>query len=279
MGRLHDSKIAHGDYEPGTERSAAVPAAARAMCQDSQTFQQLGLRHASRPETAALRIFESGHIFLAFSAPNHFIVGMKNLALLFAFAFCVSALPVSAAPQNFDFKDPKGVNNVVFRTDAPLESINGTATGVSGSVTFDPENPGATKGKIVVEAASMHVPNSTMQGHLQSDQWLDVAKHPQITFEVISLDNVKTDGNKTTADVTGTMTIKGASKQIVVPVKMTYLKDKLHDRLPSLQGDLLVLRANFSVKRSDFGINKGVLEEKVSDDIELTLSVAGQSPR
>ena len=204
---------------------------------------------------------------------------MKKLALLFALTFSISRLTAFAAPQNFDFKDPKGVNNVIFKTDAPLESINGTATGVSGSVTFDPENPGAIKGKIVVDAASLHVPNSTMQGHLQSDKWLDVAKFPQITFEVISLDNVKPDGNKTTADVTGTMTIKGVSKQITVPVKITYLKDKLHDRLPSLQGDLLVLRANFSVKRSDFGINKGAFEDKVSDDIELTLSVAGQSPR
>ena len=47
-----------------------------------------------------------------------------------------------AVPHTFDFKDPKGVNNVVFKTDAPLESINGTATGISGSVTFDPDNPG-----------------------------------------------------------------------------------------------------------------------------------------
>ena len=43
-----------------------------------------------------------------------------------------------AAPQTFDFKDPKGVNNAVFKLDAPLEAINGTANGISGTVTFDP---------------------------------------------------------------------------------------------------------------------------------------------
>ena len=64
-----------------------------------------------------------------------------------------------------------------------------------------------------------------------------------------------------------------------MPVTITFLKDKLHDRLPNLQGDLLVVRATFSVKRSDYDINKGMLEDKVSDEIALTLSVAGQSPR
>ncbi|HWF17643.1 MAG TPA: YceI family protein, partial [Verrucomicrobiae bacterium] len=198
------------------------------------------------------------------------------LLLPLALAFGMTAF---AAPMAFDFKDPKSVNNVIFKTDAPLESINGTATGVSGNVTFDPENPAATKGTIIVEAASLHVPNPTMQKHLQSDKWLDVAKFPNITFEALNVENVKSDGNKSTADITGTMTIHGVSNKVTVPVRMTYLKDKLHDRLPSLQGDLLVLRTTFSVKRSDYGINKGTFEDKVSDEIELTLSLAGQSPR
>ena len=45
------------------------------------------------------------------------------------------------------------------------------------------------------------------------------------------------------------------------------------------KGDLLVIRANFSIKRSDFGIMPGQMEEKVSDTIELTLSIAGASPK
>jgi len=64
-----------------------------------------------------------------------------------------AAVTSLAAPIEFDFKDPKGVNNVIFKTDAPLESINGTATAISGKVTFDPANPGAVNGKIVVESA------------------------------------------------------------------------------------------------------------------------------
>jgi len=185
-----------------------------------------------------------------------------------------------AAPQSFDFKDPKAVNNAAFKLDAPLEAINGSANGISGTVTFDSVNPAATKGKIVVAAASLHVPNPMMKEHLHGEQWLNVAKHQEITFEAKSLSNVKTTGDSTTADVTGTLSIKGVAKQVTAPVKFTYLKDKLGARTNGqMQGDLLVIRANFAIKRSDFGINPKAPEDKVADTIELTLSIAGASPR
>jgi len=167
----------------------------------------------------------------------------------------------------------------VFKLDAPLEAINGSASGISGTVTFDPADPAATKGKIVVTASSLHVPNPMMKEHMLGEQWLDVAKNKEITFEAKSLSNVKTTGDNTTADVTGTLTIKGMAKEVTAPVKLSYLKDKLGMRVPNQKGDLLVIRASFSVKRSDFGINPKAPEDKVSDTIDLTLSIAGSSPR
>ena len=203
---------------------------------------------------------------------------MKNLILTTVLVCCAAGLS-KAAPIDFNFKDPKGVNNVVFKTDAPLESINGTASGISGEVTFDPQDPGAVKGKIVVAAASLHLGNPMQKEHLHGANWLDVAKYPQITFEVLGTKNVKTEENVTTAEVNGKMTIKGTTKEMTVPVKMTYLKDKLGQRMPNQKGDLLVLRSNFVVKRSDFGLNAAKMEEKVSNDIELSLSLAGSAPR
>ncbi len=186
---------------------------------------------------------------------------------------------VLAAPITFDFKDPKGVNNAVFKLDAILESINGTATGISGLVQFDPEAPGAFTGKIIIAANSLNVPNSMMKDHLLSEKWIDAAKYPEISFVMEKSSNVKTSGNDTTANVTGTITIKGVKKTITAPVKISYLKDKLKARLPQLDGDLLVIRANFKVKRSDFNINPGQFEEKVSDEIDISLSIAGQAPK
>jgi polyisoprenoid-binding protein YceI len=214
---------------------------------------------------------------------NHTMQMKTKIHFLLALA-CLSTAALAAPPgmdftQTFDFKDPKGVNNAAFKLDAPLEAISGNATGISGTVTFDPTALEATKGKIVVATASLHVGNSMQQQHMLSDKWLDAAKYPEISFEAKALKNIKTSENAITADVTGAFTLKGISKDITVPVKFTYLKDKLGQRVPNQKGDLLVIRANFSIKRSDFGLMPGQMEEKVSDTIELTLSIAGASPR
>jgi polyisoprenoid-binding protein YceI len=202
---------------------------------------------------------------------------MKTLVTLLTSTLITAA--AFAAPQDFDFKDPKGVNNAVFKLDAPLEAINGSANGVSGNVSYDPANPGATKGKIVVTTESLHVPNPTMKEHLHGPMWMDVAKFPEIAFDLKELKNVKSTGDNTTAEANGTLMIRGVAKEVTVPVKLSYLKDKLGLRVPNMKGDLLVIRANFNVKRSDFGINPKAPEDKVSDTIDLTLSIAGSSPK
>ena len=190
-----------------------------------------------------------------------FLVGLASVAM--------------AASQSFDFKDPKGVNNVQFLLDAPLEPISGSASGISGTVSFDPANPGATKGKIVVAADSLTVPNGMMKEHMHGKDWVDVASNKEITFEAKELKNVKTTGNDTTADAVGTFTLKGVTKDVTVPVKLSYLKDAAGKRMPNAKGDLLVIRANFSIKRTDFGINQKAPEDKVANKIDLTLNIVG----
>lgn len=188
-------------------------------------------------------------------------------------------LSASAAPQAFDFKDAKGVNNVVFKLDAPLEAINGSASGISGSVEFDADKPDATKGKIVVAAKSLTVGNSMMQEHMHGEQWLDVAKNTEISFDVSELKDVKTSGDVTKATAVGTFTLKGVAKKITAPVTLTHLKGKLSQRIPKMEGDLLVIRSTFTIKRSDYGVNPGAPTDKVSEEIELSLSIAGAAPK
>lgn len=205
---------------------------------------------------------------------------MKTKLILTLVSTVALAASAFAGAQSFDFKDPKGVNNAVFKLDAPLESINGTASGISGTISYDPEKPEALTGKIVVETKSMTVPNPMMKDHMHGAQWLDVAKFPEITFEATKVANVKRDGANVTADVTGKFTLRDVTKEITLPVKFSYLKDKLGARSNGqVQGDLLVVRTTFTIKRSDYGVNPKAPADKVAEEIELTLSLAGASPK
>lgn len=196
-------------------------------------------------------------------------------SIAFAGFTIVSAV---AAPQVFDFDDPKDVNAIQFHLDSVLEPIAGTASDVDGKVTFDPTDVGATKGKIEVEAKSLKTSNSTMTEHLLSAGWVDAEKHEDISFEFVKLDDVKSSGdNKWSASANGKFTLKGVTKEIAVPVTLTYLPGAYGKRLnkPELPGDLLVVRGAFSIQRADYGIKPGQNEDKVSPTIQLTFALVG----
>jgi polyisoprenoid-binding protein YceI len=204
---------------------------------------------------------------------------MKNI--LIASLLTATAGLLSAAPQTFDFKDPKGVNAMQFHLDSILEPISGTAGGVTGTVTFDAANPAATSGRIVVATNSLTVSNSMMTDHLRSEMWLNAAANPEITFELTKLDNVKTSGNDTTATATGRFTLKGVTKEISVPVKLTYLAGAYGKRLnkPELGGDLLVIRGEFTLVRGDYGIQPGKNEDKVNPVVQVSFGIVGGAPK
>jgi polyisoprenoid-binding protein YceI len=204
---------------------------------------------------------------------------MKKSVLVSLLSLATAGV-LSAAPQSFDFKDPKGVNAIQFHLDSLLEPIAGSAAGVTGTVAFDPANPAATTGKIVVATSSLTVANSMMSDHLRGKDWLDAATNPEISFEVSKLANVQTAGTTTTATATGKFTLKGVTKEISVPVKLTYLVDALGKRTrPENKGDLLVVRGEFTINRGDYGIQPGKNEDKVNPEIKLSLALVGSSPK
>ena len=100
--------------------------------------------------------------------------------LVVAAIFCHA----QAEELSFDFKDPRGVSQVAFSLDAPLESINGTAKGIAGTVLVDPDNLSTARGKIVVATKSLVVPNPIMRMHLLSKDWLNARSNPEISFEI-----------------------------------------------------------------------------------------------
>ena len=195
---------------------------------------------------------------------------------------CITCLVIFLTFQEikateFDFKDPKGVNNIIFQMDAPLESINGSGDRISGKVSYNPAMPEKTKGTIILDSKSLHVGNPVLKEHMHGIDWLNVEKFKQIKFQLTKLHRIKKEKNDVNALAKGKMTIRNITIEMDIPVKLTYLKGLLEKRNRT-PGDLLILRAKFKVKRDDFNIQKGKNLEKVANEIEISLNLAGAYP-
>lgn len=206
---------------------------------------------------------------------------LKSLSLTLVLATTLivsSGTRAFSQEQSFDFKDPKKVNNASFILDSELEPIMGYASGISGTVRFDPKKPKAIQGKIVVDAKSIKTPNDRMNSKLHGGEWLNVEKNTEVTFEVKKVKKVekgKKDGEYKMT-VIGAFTLCGVTKDIEVPVLLNYLPGKMKARMRR-DGDLLVLRSQFVIKRSEFKC--GPAMPVVADEMQIRIAIVGGDPK
>ena len=203
---------------------------------------------------------------------------MLKSSLAIALVSIMGVSTAVAAPTTFDFKDPKGVNTIAFILDSTLEPIMGVASGITGTMAFDPGNPTATTGKFSVPTKSLHTENKGMKDTLHGPDWLDAEKNKSIDFAIKKVTDAKNSADTHEMTVVGDLTIKGVTKEVTVPVKVTHLPGKMSERGGKAKGDLLVVRSNFVIKRADFNIKPDMDGKVVATDIELRVSIAGFAP-
>ena len=200
----------------------------------------------------------------------------KTMLVLGVIAMLFANAQREADASAFDFKDPKSISAISLTIDSMLEPIVGWAKGISGNVNFDPKNPLATTGKIAVDVSSVQFANegytATARGFA-----LNGAKYPQIFFtlrKVLRVTQPTPDVFKAT--VQADFTCRGVTVPLTVPVTASYFPGKAEERTNGqYKGDILVLRTNFSVSRSQYGISEGIPENLVGDKIEVRVAVVG----
>jgi polyisoprenoid-binding protein YceI len=153
--------------------------------------------------------------------------------------------------------------------------VRGHFKDVHGALEFDPDNPAQLSVEATIQSAKLWTGEPQRDAHLQSADFLDVAKHPTITF--------KTTGSKCVGpadhEVSGDLTIRGVSRPVVL--QMHYL-GKWSTPYWTASGDAgPVTRVGFvgetRINRFDFQVswngqlgNSGVV---VSDEVALQVDV------
>jgi polyisoprenoid-binding protein YceI len=192
--------------------------------------------------------------------------------------FLLLAGAARAAPQVYDFSDPKQVNTIAFNLDSVLEPFAGLAYGVAGKVTFDPDQPESLSGAIAVPAGLVLVPNADMLRTLQGEEWLDAANHPEILFTIRKVQKAEKKGPREfLLQVEGELKIRGKAKNLLVPISVTHLPDQVRERGGGREGDLLALRSAFTIRRSDFDIKPAISVKKVAEEVTIRSAIVGYS--
>lgn len=184
----------------------------------------------------------------------------------------------SRGAKTVTLSDRVGKNQFTWTSDAPLEKTKGTAEGVAGSLTLDPQNLATLRGTISAQVSTMKSGNATRDQHLKGPQWLDAGRYPQITFTIASVSGLKIAGNKATGQVLGTFSMHGVSKQISTPFSITWLDESAATRKRA-PGDLVMVSAEFSISLKDFKVAgaKGIVGSKVGETISIKAQIFGST--
>lgn len=184
--------------------------------------------------------------------------------------------------QKIQLNNKVGKSQVKFVSAAPMEEIHGTASDIVGDITLDPSNLEGTTARIEVGVASMETGIKKRDEHLHSKDWLDAEQFPKIVFEVENLKDVSVKSQGAKADIkavaTGSFTLHGITKEVSIPVEMTYLlaSEKTKKRAP---GDFLVVKGKFQIALKDFDIsgNRGMVGSRVGTEIDLDANFFGST--
>jgi len=167
----------------------------------------------------------------------------------------------------------------MFFSSTPLEDVTGLSNDVKGTITFDVGDVSTLKGSISISTASIKTGIELRDGHLQSKNWLDAESYPEITFVIKNVSNVKSlEDNKLEVKVVGDFTTHGVTKEVIADITMTFL-DESEQTKQKAPGDLLGVEAKFSIVLSDYEVDNMVLGSKVSDSIEITVTMVGSNAK
>jgi polyisoprenoid-binding protein YceI len=152
-----------------------------------------------------------------------------------------------------------------------ISNVKGEFTKVSGTVTYDPDDPKASKVEATIDVASLHTRDDQRDGHLKSADFFDAAQFPEIKFVSTS---VEADGNHEYL-VKGDMTIHGVTREVALHVEGPTAEVK--DPWGNIKAGAA---ATAKINRKDFGLTwnapletGGVVvgeEIKISLEVELT---------
>lgn len=180
----------------------------------------------------------------------------------------LGTLPAEEAGQTVYAVEGGKRATVTVRSVTDLEDIVTTTNAVAGAIACD-RAKGTGSVSLVVQAASLDTGIPMRNEHLRGEKWLDTAKFPEIIFKSTSVKHLQGDEY----EIAGEFTMRGVTRPVTARAVVRFLDDEKAVKV--LGGRAVKATADFSIKLTDFGIAAESLGLKVSDKLDISLSVYG----
>lgn len=186
---------------------------------------------------------------LAFTASS-------TLAVACAVTLTLLAPPVHAVTYQAVQADR---SSVTFAYKQMGVNMNGRFRKFGAQLQFDPAKPEQAKANVDIELASVDAGSSDADQELAGKAWFNTGAFPKASFASRQI-RLVSPGNY---EVTGTLTIKGQSREVRFPLKLT------------AQGTQAVLAGGFTVKRGDFAVGEGMWSkfDVVANDVQVNFQL------
>ncbi|MEO8586449.1 MAG: YceI family protein [Acidobacteriota bacterium] len=192
------------------------------------------------------------------------MIGLRRFAPAVALAVLALAPPARAEKETFTLDKPH--TEFGFKVRHFVSKVGGRFTKFDGTIEIDRANPGASTVKLKIDAASIDTGNPTRDKHLNSPDFFDTAKFPEITFNSTKI----VAKSKDVYDVTGDLTIRGVTKTVALTVSANGFAGDGHG------GQKAGFDVSGKINRKDFGVSwNGIIDGNamLSDEVDLLITV------
>jgi polyisoprenoid-binding protein YceI len=151
---------------------------------------------------------------------------------------------------------------------AMVTKVRGSFNQFEGAAVIDGTDPSKSSAQVTVQVDSVDTRNAQRDGHLRTNDFLDVEKYPTITFTSTAI----THEGGHDFQVTGDLTIKDVTKSVTIPLEFTgAATDPYGNERIGFEGSVPILRSEFGITYNAVLETGGVL---VSDKITLEFEIS-----
>lgn len=178
--------------------------------------------------------------------------------------YCILLLPFilgfdfyKAQTQDVEIQKVAKESKVAFRIKNMGFSVDGEFSSYNVNIKFNEQNLEISSFSGQIDVSSISTGNSTRDGHLQREPYFDAENFPKITFQSKKIIS-KTPKNIL---VIGTLTIKGMSKNVELPVSIEKIETSTK------------FKSSITINRRDFGV--GGSSFTMADELEIFIEIIG----